>query len=92
MPQRPYDRKMPARLQRWLGSIEQLPDPAMLFVIATGLVWVLSWVLGGYEFVVPAKGGPRVLEGRGPIDVSQEEIYFNHSTILSLSTGLSRQP
>ncbi|MFP6632237.1 MAG: AbgT family transporter [Planctomycetota bacterium] len=45
-----------------LGTIERLgnklPDPAVLFILAMLLTWVVSWWLGGYEFQVPKKAGP----------------------------------
>jgi aminobenzoyl-glutamate transport protein len=45
-----------------LGAIERLgnklPDPAVLFIIAMFLTWLVSWWLGGHEFEIPKKGGP----------------------------------
>ncbi len=45
-----------------LGTIEKLgnklPDPAVLFIFAMLLTWVVSWLLGGYEFELPKKSGP----------------------------------
>ncbi|MCH2584764.1 MAG: AbgT family transporter, partial [Planctomycetes bacterium] len=45
-----------------LGTIERLGnklhDPAVLFILAMLLTWVVSWWLGGYEFQVPKKAGP----------------------------------
>lgn len=35
----------------------KLPDPAVIFVIAMLLVWVVSALLAGYEFSVPTKDG-----------------------------------
>lgn len=35
----------------------KLPDPAILFVIALGIVWVVSALLAGHEFEVPSKDG-----------------------------------
>lgn len=51
-----------ARLtDRFLNFIEKagnkLPDPAVLFVVALVLTWVLSAVLAGYGFEVPSKDG-----------------------------------
>ena len=50
---------------RALGWVERagnkLPDPAMLFVWALVLVWIISWLLGGYEFTVPSGDGARTL-------------------------------
>ena len=49
-----------------LGAIERLgnklPDPAVLFILAMLLTWVVSWLLGGYEFEVPKRGGPETQE------------------------------
>ena len=40
-----------------LGTIERLgnklPDPAVLFIFAMLLTWVVSALLGGYEFELP---------------------------------------
>jgi aminobenzoyl-glutamate transport protein len=54
----------PARktiLDRALDVIEKvgnkLPDPAVLFVIALGLTWILSWLLHGTEVLIPKAGG-----------------------------------
>ena len=52
-------------VHRFLASIERignrLPDPAALFVIALGVVWVVSALLAGYEFSVPSTEGARTL-------------------------------
>ncbi len=51
-----------ARALSWVERIgNKLPDPAALFVIALFVVWVVSWLLAGHEFTVPAKEGPRTL-------------------------------
>jgi hypothetical protein len=58
---------VPARrgaLDRFLNVIEvagnKLPDPAVLFVIALFLVWVLSWILSPIQFqeIDPRNGKP----------------------------------
>ncbi len=50
------------RALAWVERVgNKLPDPAMLFVIALGLVWLFSLILAGYEFSVPAKDGVRTL-------------------------------
>jgi len=54
--------KRPATgLDRFLNFIERagnkLPDPAVLFVVALVLTWVLSAALAGYGFDVPSKDG-----------------------------------
>ena len=47
----------------FLGAVERLgnklPDPAVLFILAMLFTWVVSWLLGGYEFEVPKKDGPQ---------------------------------
>ena len=56
----------PGRIERLLAWVERvgnrLPDTAVLFVIALGVVWVLSAAFSGYSFQVPAQDGPRALE------------------------------
>ena len=51
--------------QRFLAAIEaagnRLPDPAMLFLSAMLLVWLISWLLAGHAFSVPALDGARTL-------------------------------
>ena len=47
----------------WLASLErwgnQLPDPAVLFVLALFVTWGLSALLAGHAFEIPARGGSR---------------------------------
>ena len=54
-----------SRGERFLGWVERtgnrLPDTAVLFVIALGIVWAVSAILAGHEFEVPAAGEPRQL-------------------------------
>jgi aminobenzoyl-glutamate transport protein len=46
------------RALNWIERVgNKLPDPAVLFVIALGLTWLLSAALSGYGFEVPAKDG-----------------------------------
>lgn len=64
MPDKPVD--VERRLTfRFLAAVEELgnrlPDPAMLFLLALMLVWLISWLLAGYEFSVPAMDGARNL-------------------------------
>jgi len=44
------------RIQRVLAAVEhagnRLPDPAVLFIVLLGVVWVLSWALSGIDFAV----------------------------------------
>ena len=58
----------PPKVRRSLGSraldtIERignkLPDPALLFVFALLIVWVVSALLDGHGFAVPSKDGPQ---------------------------------
>ncbi len=50
------------RALAWVEKIgNKLPDPAMLFAIALGLVWLASLLLAGYEFSVPGKDAARTL-------------------------------
>lgn len=59
----PEDEAARPRKDGWLGSLErwgnQLPDPAVLFVIALLATWGVSAWLAGLAFEVPAKGGAR---------------------------------
>ena len=51
-----------ARVLQWVERIgNRLPDPAALFVIALVAVWIVSWILAGHEFTVPAKDEARTL-------------------------------
>ena len=51
-----------AKVLLWVERIgNRLPDPAALFVIALAAVWIVSWLLAGHEFTVPAKDGARTL-------------------------------
>lgn len=51
---------------RWLAWVERmgnkLPDPALLFVLFLGMVWLLSALLSGYEFSVPSTEGEKALQ------------------------------
>ena len=63
--QRPAEAEAKSWVHRALAWVERignkLPDPAMLFVIALGLVWLGSMLLAGYEFSVPGKEAARTL-------------------------------
>ena len=52
-------------INRFLAGVERLgnalPDPAILFLYALFGVWLISWLLGGYEFSVPSLQGERQL-------------------------------
>ncbi|HXV75186.1 MAG TPA: AbgT family transporter [Candidatus Polarisedimenticolaceae bacterium] len=68
-------------IDRALGRVERagnrLPDPAMLFVLALVGVWIVSWLLAGHPFTVPARDGDRMLEVQ------------NQATGSALATALS---
>ena len=57
----------PARglIYRFLAAVERLgnrlPDPAILFLYAMLIVWLVSWLLADYSFSVPAIDGERSL-------------------------------
>ena len=52
-------------MMRFLASVERLgnklPDPAMLFIYALLIVWVVSWLFSGHGFTVPSADGAREL-------------------------------
>lgn len=51
-------RSIAARLLNWVEVAgNKLPDPAVIFVIAMLLVWVVSALLDGYKFSVPTQKG-----------------------------------
>jgi aminobenzoyl-glutamate transport protein len=51
-----------AKVLQWVERVgNRLPDPAALFVIALVGVWIVSWLLAGHEFTVPAKDEMRTL-------------------------------
>jgi aminobenzoyl-glutamate transport protein len=61
-PSSPRDDQRRSLGARMLDLIERvgnkLPDPAVLFVIGLGLVWLVSALLDGHAFSVPSKDGP----------------------------------
>ena len=70
-------RRLDARL---LDGIERLgnrlPDPAVLFVIALIGVWVVSALLDGYAFTVPAQDGPQAKEVVSQLSASALTGFF----------------
>lgn len=51
-------RSLGARVLNWVEVAgNKLPDPAVIFVIAMLVVWVVSWLLDGHAFLVPSKDG-----------------------------------
>jgi p-aminobenzoyl-glutamate transporter AbgT len=71
----------PTLVTRWLGWIERLgnklPDPALLFVLFLGLVWLLSALLAGYEFSVPSTQGPRVLSVQNQLTGASLAVFLS---------------
>ncbi len=61
------DTTKPGAIARFLNVIERvgnkLPDPAMIFLIALLLIWVLSWMMSGLELTAidPRTGDPLVI-------------------------------
>ena len=57
----------PGRVERALAAVERignkLPDPAVLFIALTVIVWLLSWLLSGiaFEVIDPRNGAPLVV-------------------------------
>ncbi len=72
-------------VNRALGAVERignrLPDPAMLFVIALGIVWVVSWMLSGHEFSVPALDGARTLTVQNQLTGTSLAAFHPHCTV-----------
>ena len=61
------------RALAWVERIgNKLPDPAMLFVIALGLVWIASLLLSGYEFSVPGKDAARTLAVQNQLSAKKQ--------------------
>ncbi|MCG8416360.1 MAG: AbgT family transporter [Proteobacteria bacterium] len=51
-------RSLAERILNWVEVAgNRLPDPAVIFVIAMVMVWIVSALLDGYSFSVPAKDG-----------------------------------
>ena len=72
----------------WVERIgNRLPDPAVLFVILLGAVWVLSALLSGYEFSVPAGDGLRVLTIQNQVTGTSLATFL--TTMVSTFTGFA---
>lgn len=65
----------------------KLPDPAMLFVWALVLVWLISWLMGGYQFSVPAGDGVRTLTVQNQLTGAAMASFL--SSMVSTFTGFA---
>src|SRR5262245_57903825 len=79
------------RIERFLLWVERvgnrLPDTAVLFVIALFAVWVVSALLGGHEFEVPAAGEPRKLTVQNQLTGPALATFL--STLVTTFTGFA---
>jgi aminobenzoyl-glutamate transport protein len=79
------------RLERFLLWVERignlLPDTAVLFVIALGVVWVISALLAGHQFTVPAADGPRALSIQNQLDGAALAAFL--ATMVPTFTGFA---
>ncbi len=76
------------RALAWVERVgNKLPDPAMLFVIALVIVWVVSWLLAGHEFSVPAKDGARTLAVQNQLTGSALASFL--SSMVTTFTGFA---
>lgn len=82
---------MSSATQRFLTSVEsvgnRLPDPAMLFLGALLVVWVLSWLLSGYTFSVPGQDGVRELGIENQLSGDHLALFL--SSMVSTFTGFA---
>ena len=80
-----------SRTQRFLGAVEtignKLPDPAMLFLGALFLVWLISWLLSGYTFTVPSGDGVRELAINNQLSGTNLATFL--SSMVSTFTGFA---
>ncbi len=78
-------------VQRFLGQIEtignRLPDPAVLFLGAMLLVWLISLMLSGHSFTVPALDGERTLAVQNQL--SGESLATFLSSMVATFTGFA---
>ncbi len=81
----------PNFIYRFLESVERLgnrlPDPAMLFVWALVIVWLVSWFGGGFSFSVPSIDGVRELSIQNQL--SGEALATFLSRMVSTFTGFA---
>lgn len=75
--------------ERLLGAIEKagnmLPDPAVIFVIAMFLVWILSALLDGHTFSLPSKDGAKTQQVVSQLSAQALTTFF--STMVQIFTG-----
>ena len=73
---------------QWVERVgNRLPDPAALFVVALVAVWVVSWLLAGHEFTVPAKDGMRELTVQNQLSGPSLAAFL--SNMVSAFTGFA---
>lgn len=82
---------MSSAAQRFLASVEtvgnRLPDPAMLFLGALFVVWILSWLLSGHTFAVPSPDGVRQLGIQNQLSGSELALFL--SSMVKTFTGFA---
>ncbi len=76
---------------RFLGAVEalgnRLPDPAMLFLFAMLLVWLISWLFAGFAFSVPSLDGARELSVENQLSGSALATFL--ATMVKTFTGFA---
>lgn len=76
---------------RFLAAVERagnkLPDPAMLFLAAMLIVWVVSWLAAGYAFSVPGADGARDLSIQNQLSGSSLATFL--SQMVKTFTGFA---
>lgn len=79
-------KRLPDRL---LGAIEKagnmLPDPAVIFVIAMFVVWILSALLDGHAFSLPSKDGAKTQQVVSQLSPQALTTFF--ATMVQTFTG-----
>ncbi len=78
-------------IYRFLNGVERvgnkLPDPAMLFLLAMLIVWVVSWLLSGHQFSVPSTDGARELAVQNQMSGTSLATFL--STMVTNFTGFA---
>ena len=76
------------RFLAWVERVgNRLPDPAALFVLALGVVWLASALLAGYEFSVPSAEGERSLAIQNQL--SGQSLASFLATMVTTFTGFA---
>ncbi len=77
--------------QRFLSAVEtignRLPDPAMLFLGALLVVWLISLLLSGYSFTVPGADGARELSIANQLSGANLALFL--SSMVKTFTGFA---